>query len=88
VLAVSDLAGKNTVQVGTNQETVVPKDGVPSDPRPFDPKVVDRWWERGSDRFPTYGFVVAALSALTLLIVLPQIWRRRRLTELRSAKAR
>jgi hypothetical protein len=77
VLAVSDLARKNTVQVAANQETVVPKDGVPSDPRPFDPKAVDRWWELRSG-FPYYGPVLGALSAFTLLIVLPQIWRRRK----------
>jgi ferric-dicitrate binding protein FerR (iron transport regulator) len=77
LLAVSDLAGRKTVQVATNQETVVPKDGVPSDPQPFDPKAVDRWWELRSG-FPYYGPVLGALSAFTLLIVLPQIWRRRK----------
>lgn len=49
---VSDLAMKKTVQVNEGDQTVVEKDKLPSEPKPFDPKSIDRWYEVSSEVSP------------------------------------
>lgn len=77
-LEVSDLGAKKTVEVSEGNRVVVEKNNFPSDPKPFNPDSIDRWYEIPSQISPEplkesksyYPFFAILLVIFLPLIIL------------------
>ncbi|MBE9521565.1 MAG: hypothetical protein IME95_00080, partial [Proteobacteria bacterium] len=62
VIDVSDVDIKKTVAVGAGETSIVKPNGVPSDPEPFDPDSIDRWWEGWTSATDVQGLTFESRS--------------------------
>jgi len=71
-------AGGN-VTVPAGQYSVIGANGVPSQPQPFDPSKLDRWWERygTQDGDNTLVIILVVAAAAVALLAVFILWRRR-----------
>jgi len=74
-LAVSDVNGQNTVDVGSGYKTVVKSGGKPSKPELFDSSKIDRWFdaitpENSQRQLGVKEWVVVAVVLVVGLVVI------------------
>ena len=75
LLGVADLGGKKTVEVAGGQSTYIEHGGLPEDPKPFDPTIIDRWWEKKTPEQIAIIFVGIAIGFVIFIVIVSSIAR-------------
>lgn len=85
VVIATDLAGKKTVEVKAGQSTFIKHEGLPEDPKPYDPAKIDRWWEKKTSEqiSQTVIGIIAIVTAFVivfsfLFLIIKKIFRRKK----------